>query len=70
MIGVLTAGQFGVFDLVMNAVGARKFHFHDPQHYSTLETAEEPVPGAACQVCACQHQHGAPGAFSECRPCS
>jgi len=30
MIGTLTAGQFGVFDIVMNAVGAKKFHFHDP----------------------------------------
>jgi len=32
MIGTLTAGQFGVFDVVMNAVGAKKFHFHDPKH--------------------------------------
>jgi len=32
MIGTLTAGQFGVFDIVMNAVGAKKFHFHDPAH--------------------------------------
>ena len=30
MIGTLTAGQFGIFDIVMNAVGASKFHFHDP----------------------------------------
>jgi solute carrier family 25 phosphate transporter 3 len=30
MIGTLTAGQFGVFDTVMLAVGASKFHFHDP----------------------------------------
>lgn len=30
MIGSLTAGQFGLFDVVMNAVGASKFHFHDP----------------------------------------
>jgi solute carrier family 25 phosphate transporter 3 len=30
MIGTLTAGQFGIFDTVMNAVGAKKFHFHDP----------------------------------------
>merc|ERR1719409_2488659 len=32
MIGTLTAGQFGVFDIVMGAVGAKKFHFHDPKH--------------------------------------
>lgn len=30
MIGSLTAGQFGIFDVVMNAVGASKFHFHNP----------------------------------------
>merc|ERR1740117_707029 len=30
MIGTLTAGQFGIFDVVLNAVGAKKFHFHDP----------------------------------------
>jgi len=30
MIGTLTAGQFGIFDIVMNATGAQKFHFHDP----------------------------------------
>lgn len=30
MIGTLTAGQFGIFDIVMNAVGASKFHFHPP----------------------------------------
>jgi solute carrier family 25 phosphate transporter 3 len=30
MIGTLTAGQFGIFDTVMGAVGAKKFHFHDP----------------------------------------
>ena len=30
MIGTLTAGQFGIFDIVMSAVGASKFHFHDP----------------------------------------
>jgi solute carrier family 25 phosphate transporter 3 len=30
MIGTLTAGQFGIFDIVMNAVCASKFHFHDP----------------------------------------
>merc|ERR1712160_70765 len=33
MIGTLTAGQFGVFDIVLNAVGAKKFHFHDPAHH-------------------------------------
>ena len=31
MIGTLTAGQFGIFDTVMNALGASKFHFHDPK---------------------------------------
>ena len=30
MIGTLTAGQFGLFDIVMNATGASKFHFHNP----------------------------------------
>jgi len=30
MIGTLTAGQFGIFDSVMGALGASKFHFHDP----------------------------------------
>jgi solute carrier family 25 phosphate transporter 3 len=30
MIGTLTAGQFGIFDIVLNAVGAKKFHFVDP----------------------------------------
>jgi solute carrier family 25 phosphate transporter 3 len=30
MIGTLTAGQFGIFDIVMSAVGASKFHFHNP----------------------------------------
>jgi len=32
MIGTLTAGQFGIFDIVLSAVGAKKFHFHDPAH--------------------------------------
>eukprot|EP00239_Pterosperma_sp_CCMP1384_P004454 CAMPEP_0197846452 /NCGR_PEP_ID=MMETSP1438-20131217/3185_1 /TAXON_ID=1461541 /ORGANISM="Pterosperma sp., Strain CCMP1384" /LENGTH=346 /DNA_ID=CAMNT_0043458107 /DNA_START=96 /DNA_END=1136 /DNA_ORIENTATION=+ len=32
MIGTLTAGQFGIFDSVMGALGASKFHFHDPNH--------------------------------------
>lgn len=31
MIGTLTAGQFGIFDTVMNALGASKFHFHNPE---------------------------------------
>ena len=31
MIGTLTAGQFGIFDIVMGAVGASKFHFHAPK---------------------------------------
>lgn len=31
MIGTLTAGQFGIFDIVMKATGAEKFHFHDPK---------------------------------------
>lgn len=30
MIGTLTAGQFGIFDIVMDITGAEKFHFHDP----------------------------------------
>ena len=30
MIGTLTAGQFGIFDIVMKMTGAEKFHFHDP----------------------------------------
>ena len=33
MIGTLTAGQFGIFDIVMGAVGASKFHFHDPDKH-------------------------------------
>merc|ERR1712054_115968 len=32
MIGSLTAGQFGVFDIVLQVTGAKKFHFHDPKH--------------------------------------
>jgi len=31
MIGTLTALQFGIFDSVMRALGASKFHFHDPK---------------------------------------
>jgi solute carrier family 25 (mitochondrial phosphate transporter), member 3 len=34
MIGTLTAGQFGIFDVVMEALGASKFHFHDPSDAS------------------------------------
>jgi len=30
MIGTLTALQFGIFDSVMSALGATKFHFHAP----------------------------------------
>jgi solute carrier family 25 phosphate transporter 3 len=30
MIGTLTAGQFGVFDIVLSVTGAKKFHFHAP----------------------------------------
>jgi solute carrier family 25 phosphate transporter 3 len=33
MIGTLTAGQFGIFDTVMNALGASKFHFHNPNQH-------------------------------------
>lgn len=33
MIGTLTAGQFGIFDTVMNALGASKFHFHNPEQH-------------------------------------
>lgn len=31
MIGTLTAGQFLLFDVVMDITGAEKFHFHDPK---------------------------------------
>lgn len=31
MIGVLTAGQFAIFDTVLEATGAQKFHFHNPE---------------------------------------
>jgi len=30
MIGTLTAGQFGIYDSVMGALGASKFHFVNP----------------------------------------
>merc|ERR1712070_515125 len=31
MIGSLTAGQFGIFDTIMQMTGATKFHFHNPK---------------------------------------
>merc|ERR1711991_1018878 len=31
MIGTLTAGQFAIFDTVMAATGAEKFHFTEPK---------------------------------------
>jgi len=34
MIGTLTAGQFGIFDSVMGAIGAEKFHFTNPNDKS------------------------------------
>lgn len=33
MIGTLTAGQFGIFDIVMRVTGAEKFHFHEPKKH-------------------------------------
>lgn len=30
MIGTLTAGQFGIYDSIMQVIGASKYHFHDP----------------------------------------
>jgi len=30
MIGSLTAGQFAIYDTVMQITGAKKFHFHNP----------------------------------------
>ena len=30
MIGTLTAGQFAIFDIVLDLTGAAKFHFHNP----------------------------------------
>merc|ERR1711976_408820 len=33
MIGTLTAGQFGIFDTVINALGASKFHFTNPNKH-------------------------------------
>ena len=29
-VGVITAGQFAIVDLVMMSVGASRFHFHKP----------------------------------------
>ena len=34
MIGSLTAGQFLLFDIVMDVTGAEKFHFHDPNEHA------------------------------------
>jgi len=31
MIGGITAGQFGIFDSLLPALGVEKFHFHDPK---------------------------------------
>merc|ERR1712051_969128 len=31
MIGTLTALQFGIFDSIMGALGAHKYHFHPPE---------------------------------------
>jgi solute carrier family 25 phosphate transporter 3 len=33
MIGTLTAGQFAIFDTIMELTGATKFHFHDPSSH-------------------------------------
>jgi len=30
MIGSITAGQFGIFDTMLPALGVEKFHYHDP----------------------------------------
>jgi solute carrier family 25 phosphate transporter 3 len=35
MIGTLTAGQFGIFDSMMAVVGAKKFHFHNPDDHDS-----------------------------------
>merc|ERR1712139_705287 len=32
MIGSITAGQFGIFDSLLPAMGVEKFHYHDPAH--------------------------------------
>jgi solute carrier family 25 (mitochondrial phosphate transporter), member 3 len=33
MIGTLTAGQFLLFDVIMDLTGAEKFHFHNPSDH-------------------------------------
>merc|ERR1712176_1106179 len=33
MIGGITAGQFGIFDSLLPALGVEKFHFHDPKSH-------------------------------------
>lgn len=35
MVGTLTAGQFLIFDVIMDLVGAEKFHFHPPTSHHT-----------------------------------
>ena len=37
MIALITAGQFGIFDTVMNLFGAKKFYFKDPSLNKTIE---------------------------------
>merc|ERR1719476_427010 len=32
-VGLITAGQFAVVDMCMMAVGASRFHFHDPDKH-------------------------------------
>jgi len=32
-VGLITAGQFAVVDMIMMAVGASRFHFHDPNKH-------------------------------------
>lgn len=41
MIGTLTALQFGIFDIVMNLLGAEKFHFHNPADGPTHEVKKK-----------------------------
>ena len=33
MIGGITAGQFGIFDTMLPALGVEKFHYHDPKSH-------------------------------------
>ena len=40
MIGTLTAGQFGIFDSVMEALGASKFHFHNPSAATSIRSED------------------------------